>query len=138
MKAFAFSLVALMVLSVSAFAGEKSQAQAPVKAEAAKGAACDCQVVEVARRPLFGRRAAASCCDTVLVPSTKTVTVYETKKVLVEKEVKVPVKKEVTTMVPAKVVAAPSCQTAVVAPVRRLGGRLRGATASVVDCVTCK
>lgn len=128
--------VAVVVFGSFAFAGEKSQSPAPVKAEAK---ACDCQVVEVARRPLLGRRAAA-CCETVMVPATKTVTVYETKKVLVEKEVKVPVKKEVATLVPAKVVATPACTCtpATVAPVRRLGGRLRGVTASAVDCVTCK
>jgi hypothetical protein len=127
--------VAIVAFGSFAFAGEK--APTPVKAEAK---ACDCQVVEVARRPLLGGRRAAACCETVMVPATKTVTVYETKKVLVEKEVKVPVKKEVATLVPAKVVAAPACACApaAVAPVRRLGGRLRGVTASAVDCVACK
>lgn len=142
MKAFAISLVALTAFSFSAFAGENSQAQAPAKVQAVavKGAVCDCQVVEVARRPLFGRRAASSCCETVMVPATKTVTTYEKKTVMVPKEVLVATKKEVPTLVPAKVVASSCCApvTAVVAPVRRLGGRLRGATASVVDCVTCK
>ena len=141
MKSFVMAAVAGMVLTAGAFAGEKSQAAVqPVAKQAVKGDACACQVVEATRRPLLGRRNA--CAEkTVLVPATKTVTVYETKKVLVEKEVKVPVKKEVTTLVPAKVVSAPACDccsTAVAAPVRRLGNRLRGATVSVAECVTCK
>lgn len=138
MKNFVFAAFAVCVLTVSAFGGEKSQAPAPVKAEV-KAKACDCQVVEVARRPLLGRRASCAC-ETVLVPATKTVTTYEKKTVMVPKEVVVATKKEVPTLVPAKVVAAPCCATAttVVAPVRRLGGRLRGATAAALDCVSCK
>lgn len=140
MKNFVLALVAGSVFGFTAFAGEK--AQTPAKAQAVAACDCNCQVVEVARRPLLGRRnscnGCSTCVETVMVPATKTVTVYETKKVLVEKEVKVPVKKEVTTLVPAKVVAAPVCQTVTVAPVRRIGSRLRGATANVVDCVTCK
>lgn len=96
MKSFVFAAAASLILG-TAYAGEKTQT--PVKAET-------CQVVEVVRRPLLGRRCAT---ETVMVPATKTVTVYETKKVLVEKEVKVPVKKEVATMVPAKVVKSASC-----------------------------
>jgi len=140
MKSFVMAAVAGMVLTAGAFAGEKSQAAVqPVVKQAVKGGVCACQVVEATRRPLLGRRNA--CAETVLVPATKTVTVYETKKVLVEKEVKVPVKKEVATLVPAKVVSAPACDccpTAVAAPVRRLGSRLRGATVSVAECVACK
>ena len=139
MKSFVMAAVAGMVLTAGAFAGEKSQAAVQTVAkQAVKGEACACQVVEATRRPLLGRRNA--CAETVLVPATKTVTVYETKKVLVEKEVKVPVKKEVATLVPAKVVSAPACDccsAAVAAPVRRLGNRLRGATVSAVECITC-
>ena len=104
------NLIALTLVAFAgvAFAGEKTQAPAakPVAVTTATKA-CDCQVVEVSRRPLLGRRAAvAPCCETVLVPATKTVTVYETKKVLVEKEVKVPVQKEVKTLVFATVLLA--------------------------------
>ena len=131
MRKFAIALLTGFVSFVSVQAGDaaKPQAATVVKAEPV-------QVVEVARRPLFGRRHA----ETVMVPSTKTVTVLETKKVLVEKEVKVPVTKEVKTLVPAKVVSSccDCCTTAVATPVRRLGSRTRGVVTGVAECAYCK
>ena len=137
MKNFVITAVAAFALTAGVFAGEKSQV---VASPAKEACACNTQVVEVARPRLLSRRTAA-CCETCLVPTTKTVTTYETKKVLVEKEVKVPVKKEVVVLTPAKVVATPACgtcATTVVAPVRRLGSRLRGTTVAAMDCVGCK
>jgi hypothetical protein len=129
MRSFVFALAASFVAVAFSQAGDAPKAQAApvVKAQPV-------QVVEVARRPLLGRRHA----ETVMVPSTKTVTVYETKKVLVEKEVKVPVKKEVATLVPAKVVSSCDCCAVAGAPVRRLGLRGRGVVANATECVSCK
>lgn len=105
-----FAALALVLGASSVFGGEKAQAPVttaakPVKAEAKS---CEtCQVVEVARRPLFGGRRCAT--ETVMVESSKKVTVLEPKKVLVEKTVMVPTTKEVKTVTPVKVAKAASC-----------------------------
>ena len=112
MKSFVMAAVAGLVLVASSSAGEKSApAQAPVK-------------------PV-----AKAEPKTVLVPTT----VYKKETVMVPKTV---VKKE-TVLVPVKVAeCCTSCDCAVAArrPLfdGRLRGRVRGATARVVDCVSCK
>lgn len=105
--------VAGLVLVASSTAGEKSTpAQAPVKPVAKAEA------------------------KTVLVPTT----VLKKETVLVPKTV---VKKE-TVLVPVKVESCASCDCGGVVAARRplfdgrLRGRVRGATVSVVDCVSCK
>lgn len=140
MRKFIFALTVSLASLAGVQAGDAPKAQAAPAAPAAKAAVatCDCQPVTAVRRPLLGRRNA--CAETVLVEGTKKVTVLEPKKVLVEKTVMVPVTKEVKTVTPVKVAAAPvCCNTAtVVAPVRRLGLRARGAVANVADCANCK
>jgi len=97
-----FAALTLALGASSVFGGEKAQAPATATAKSCEA----CQVVEVARRPLFGRRCAT---ETVMVESTKKVTVLEPKKVLVEKTVMVPTQKEVKTVTPVKVAKTASC-----------------------------
>jgi len=123
----------ILALAVSVFSFAAIQAGDAPKAQAAATKAdaksCETCQVEVARRPLFGRRLAT---ETVVVESTKKVTVLEPKKVMVEKTVMVPVTKEVKTATPVKVVKAPSCDCC-----EEVGGRRRllgNKKAVVVNC----